>query len=241
MRDLDRIKAPRSLSVDRQKISIIFATGIVVGITIFTVGLYIGLRRPGNAEAATADPLEALIASSDSRPGPAVEEAVEPVESGKLRYHEMLEEPGEQAVTPPLVPALDDVDDPLPVAPGSGLPMPGHDNPGAEGYFTVPTVPSHSAFEEPARIALAQKGQKGVFTVHVNSFSDKAEAAGYVSQLRKAGYKAFLVQAKTESRGILYRVRIGPFFSHKEALKFSEAFEKKEGVPTYIVQRILEK
>ena len=239
MRDLDRIKASKALSVDRQKLSLIFATGIVAGVTIFTVGLYIGLRKPSDAEAATIDPLDDLIASSA---GEAVEDpGQEAVEPASLKYHEILGE-GEDGVTPPLVPAGEDVDEPLPVAAeASPIPMPSSSGKWDPGDFAVPTIPSVSAFQEPARIAIPKKGQKGIFTVHVNSFSDKAEAAGYVSQLRKAGYKAFLVQAKSASRGTLYRVRIGPFFSHKEAWKFSQAFEKQEGVPTYIVQRVIEK
>ena len=165
------------------------------------------------------------------------DEVTEPV---SLKYHEILGKGGEQAVTPPLVPAGDDVDEPLPVAvEASAVPMPSSAGKWDIGDFAVPTIPSVSAFQESARTAVPKKGQKGVFTVHVNSFSDKAEAAGYVSQLRKAGYKAFLVQAKSESRGTLYRVRIGPFFSHKDAWKFSKAFEKQEGVPTYIVQRVI--
>ena len=239
MRDLDRIKASKALSVDRQKLSLIFATGIVAGVTIFTVGLYIGLRKPSDAEAATIDPLDDLIASSA---GEAVEDpGQEAVEPASLKYHEILGE-GEDGVTPPLVPAGEDVDEPLPVAAeASPIPMPSSSGKWDPGDFAVPTIPSVSAFQEPARIAIPKKGQKGIFTVHVNSFSDKAEAAGYVSQLRKAGYKAFLVQAKSASRGTLYRVRIGPFFSHKEAWKLSQAFEKQEGVPTYIVQRVIEK
>jgi cell division septation protein DedD len=242
MRDLDRIKAPKPVNVDKQKISLIFATGIVVGVTIFTVGLYIGLRRPQEAEAATADPLEALIASSAAA-SEDEKSADEPkISPSALKYHEELGDEPDQAVTPPLVPAEEDMDAPLPVDPeDSPVPMPTSSNPSALGYFKVPAIPSVSAFEEPARISLPKAGQKGVFTVHVNSFSDKAEATGYVAQLRKAGYKAFLVQAHSASRGTLWRVRIGPFFSHKEAWKFSQAFEKKEGVPTYIVQRIIEK
>jgi cell division septation protein DedD len=141
------------------------------------------------------------------------------------------------------VPAEDeDVDAPMPVSPeDSPIPMPEDDGAGVKGSFHVPSVPSDTAFEEPARIDLPKPGSKGVYTVHVNSFSEKAAAAGYVKQLRKAGYKAFLVEAESASRGILYRVRIGPFFSHKEAKKFSKAFEDEEGVPTYVVQRILEK
>jgi cell division septation protein DedD len=240
MRDLERIKARKSFNMDRQKLSLIFATGIVAGVTIFTVGLYIGLRKPSDAEAATADPLEGLIASSS---GIAAEQQPDvAVENARLSYHEVLGEGATETVTPPLVPAGDDVDAPLPVnVEAPAVPMPGNSDVWKPGSFKVPTVPSVSAFDEPARISLPKPGQKGVFTVHVNSFSEKAAAAGYVAQLRKAGYKAFLVKAHSASRGTLFRVRIGPFFSHKEALKFSHAFEKKEGVPTYIVQRIIEK
>jgi cell division septation protein DedD len=74
----------------------------------------------------------------------------------------------------------------------------------------------------------------------VNSFSNKVEASGYVSQLRKMGYKAFLVATYSKERGALYRVRLGPFLSKNEAEKYRKKFEEQEGVPTYVVKRVLE-
>ncbi len=235
MRDLDRIKTRKPISVDRQKVSIIFATGIVIGMTIFTVGLYIGLRKPASAEASTVDPLADLIDEGVEPAG--ADQLLAVPQPGSLRYHELLAGADDGAGSGA---ADDDVDAPMPVSGDSPIPMSSHDDMSIPGSFYLPSAPSGTAFEEPARIALPKIAGKGVYTVHVNSFSDKNEAAGYVKQLRKAGYKAFLVQASSESRGILYRVRIGPFFSHKEALVFSEAFEAKEGVPTYIVERVLE-
>lgn len=240
MRDLDRIKSRKSYGVDRQKISIILATGIVVGMTIFTVGLYLGLRKPGDAQAATADPLEQLIASAPASSQDQQGNEREPLtDPASLRYHELLENHGD-AEEASGDPEEMDVDAPMPVdVDESPIPMPGEDKT-VTGSFNVPSVPSDTAFEEPTRIPLSKPGGKGVYTVHVNSFSEKASAAGYVKQLRKSGYKAFLVETHSESRGTLYRVRIGPFYSHKAAFKFSKSFEKKEGVPTYIVKRVIE-
>jgi len=237
MRDLDRIKSTKPFSVDRQKISIIFATGIVVGVAIFAVGLFIGLRKPSDAQAATTDPLDELIASSAS-------DAQEPVEGTEgtpapLRYHDVLAE--KATAEPEASPAAEDIDAPMPVNPEvSPIPMPEKDWTGVAGAFKVPAIPSQAAFKEPPRIELPKPGQKGVFTVHVSSFTDKAAAAGYVKQLRQNGYKAFLVEAESENRGTLYRVRIGPFHSHKQAWKFAKKFEKKEGIPTYVVKRVIE-
>ncbi len=236
MRDLDRITASHSVKLDRQKVSVILAAGIVAGLAIFVVGLYIGRRKPEDAGRKARDPLDDLIAKGGAEAAEGME-LVAPPET--LSFHEVLGKPSDPGVTPPLVPAAEDVDSPMPVDAGSGQAgatlLAGWDE-----TFKVPAMPGIAAYSEPARIALPKPGEKGVFTIHVNSFSDKDEAAGYVTQLRKAGYKAFLVQASTEDRGVLWRVRIGPFFSHKEAWKFAQAFEQKEGIPTYIVQRIVQ-
>ncbi len=66
------------------------------------------------------------------------------------------------------------------------------------------TGQSKSAQPKPAPTSLT-----GMWAVQMGSFSQKANAEGLVSELRNAGFAAFLSQLNTSS-GDLHRVRIGP-------------------------------
>lgn len=57
--------------------------------------------------------------------------------------------------------------------------------------------------------ATQQQSTTGMWAVQLGSFSNKANAEGLASALRKQGYAAFLGQVQT-SGGKLHRVRVGP-------------------------------
>lgn len=248
MRDLEKIKPRKVYRMDKGKISLILATGITMGVMVFLVGLLLGLKKPNEAEASSLDPLDALISeggkSAEGEGGVRENENEESPEV-PLEYASKLSEDSEaeedEATAPPLVPAGGG-DEPMPVEPERAA-WEESDKVVKKGSLSlrIPGNPEEVAFEEPALSSMSYRGEKGVFTLHVNSFGNKMDAGGYVNELRKSGYKAFLVATKCEGRGTIYRVRIGPFFSKNEAEKFRTRFEEKEGVPTYVVKRVLKK
>ena len=82
---------------------------------------------------------------------------------------------------------------------------------------------------------LAPEGNDGGFQLQVASFKDQAEADRAVEDLRKRGHRAFRQAAHVPDRGLWHRVRIGPFKSKLEALKYKERFERSERIAPFLV------
>jgi DedD protein len=82
---------------------------------------------------------------------------------------------------------------------------------------------------------LAPPGMEGGFQLQVASFKDPADADRLVEDLRKRGHRALRQAANVPERGIWHRVRIGPFRSKFEALKYKEKFERSERISPFVV------
>lgn len=82
---------------------------------------------------------------------------------------------------------------------------------------------------------LAPEGSDGGFQLQVASFKDQAEADRTVEDLRKRGHRAFRQAAHVPDRGIWHRVRIGPFKTKLEALKYKERFERSERIAPFLI------
>ncbi len=254
MRDLEKIKSKRVYNIDKGKISLILATGIAIGVVVFVIGLLLGLKKPAEAQASSLDPLDALVAESEEEARQEIkseagsESEIEEVSTDMaLEYASKLSEESPAGAALQLISAMEG-DEPMPV--GELLVEPFIDQPDepvqiasvftkGTHTFKIPASPAEVAYMEPPRSTMSMRGEKGIFTLHVNSFTNKQDGAAYAKQLRKMGYNAFLVAADCEDRGTIFRVRIGPFFSKNEAEKFRKQFEQKEGLPTYVVKRIL--
>jgi cell division septation protein DedD len=92
--------------------------------------------------------------------------------------------------------------------------------------------------EEPTP-PLAEPGTEGIFTLQVSSFEDQGEAIAFMNMLRQRGHESFLVRADCGERGLIYRVRVGPFHSQAEAERYRRKFERTERIPTFVVRRQL--
>lgn len=82
---------------------------------------------------------------------------------------------------------------------------------------------------------LAPEGSDGGFLLQVASFKEQAEADKAVEDLRKRGHHAFRQAAHVPERGLWHRVRIGPFKTKLEALKYKERFERTERIAPFLV------
>jgi cell division septation protein DedD len=82
---------------------------------------------------------------------------------------------------------------------------------------------------------LAPDGSDAGFQLQVASFKDPAEAARAVEDLRKRGHRAFSQAAHVPDRGLWHRVRIGPFKTKLEALRYKERFERTERIAPFLI------
>lgn len=81
----------------------------------------------------------------------------------------------------------------------------------------------------------AEAGHEGQFQLQVSSFRTRDEADQFAVELRSRGHRAYVTSAEVEGRGIWYRVRIGPFSTQADAVKYRSEFESKERVVPFVV------
>jgi DedD protein len=82
---------------------------------------------------------------------------------------------------------------------------------------------------------MAPEGSDAGFQLQVASFKEQADADRTVEDLRKRGHRAFRQAAHVPDRGLWHRVRVGPFKSKLEALKYKERFERTERIAPFLV------
>jgi DedD protein len=82
---------------------------------------------------------------------------------------------------------------------------------------------------------MAPEGSDAGFQLQVASFKDQAEAERTVEDLRKRGHRAFRQAAHVPDRGLWHRVRVGPFKTKLEALKYKERFERTERIAPFLI------
>ena len=82
---------------------------------------------------------------------------------------------------------------------------------------------------------LAPEGMEGGFQLQVASFKEQADADRAVEDLRKRGHRAFRQAAHVPDRGLWHRVRVGPFKTKLEALKYKDRFERTERIAPFLI------
>ncbi|MBK7581819.1 MAG: SPOR domain-containing protein [Myxococcales bacterium] len=81
----------------------------------------------------------------------------------------------------------------------------------------------------------APPGAEGGYQIQVASFRIAGEADAFALDLQKRGHRAYRQAAYVADRGLWHRVRIGPFKTKFEAIKYREKFEKTERVSPFVV------
>ena len=82
---------------------------------------------------------------------------------------------------------------------------------------------------------LVEEGFEGGYQLQVSSFDLQEEAQIFVDQLRARGHRAYWMKVDVPGRGILHRVRIGPFATKYEAVQYQRRFESKEDIISVLV------
>jgi DedD protein len=126
-------------------------------------------------------------------------------------------------------------------APPPGLPMSAAPVQSVREPMAPPLPPGNPepVFDEETTPALAQAGERGVFTLQVSSFDEQNDAVAFMNMLRQRGHESFLVRARSIENELIYRVRVGPFESQADAERYRRKFERTERIPTFVVRRTL--
>lgn len=90
---------------------------------------------------------------------------------------------------------------------------------------------------EPEPVERGSVGHEGEYILQVVSYRTEDEADGFARALRDKGHDTYVEQADIEDRGRFYRVRIGPFETRGEALRYRHRFEQTEEMDTFVVRR----
>jgi cell division septation protein DedD len=210
-------------------------------------------KKGGTPARSTSDPLAALVEGSKAQAVPA-----EALDGKDVTFPRLLSD--EQNPTTALAAVKDERgrlvkrDDDLAAAAlgANGLPAP---PPATDRLPVVPlpvgtllnaspviTTPRDALTDLAASAAaaktdseLAPEGSEGGFQLQVASFKEQAEADRTVEDLRKRGHRAFRQAAHVPDRGLWHRVRIGPFKTKLEALKYKERFERTERIAPFLI------
>lgn len=243
VRNLDDIQEEERGSRSSRFAAILLAS--LAGAAIATAGVV--MSKKGNTPAQPAkDPLAELVAQSRSDaptadklasndvsfPGILSDDATPTTalaavrdERGKLVAHTAA--PATPGAPPPAA-------DRLPV-----VPLPVGDLLGATSVTTQPkdglTALAAGKSTLPETSAMAAPGMDGGFQLQVASFKEQPDADKLVEDLRRRGHRAYRQAANVPERGIWHRVRVGPFRTKFEAMKYKTDFERVERVSPFIV------
>ncbi|HNS96615.1 MAG TPA: SPOR domain-containing protein [Polyangiaceae bacterium] len=80
------------------------------------------------------------------------------------------------------------------------------------------------------------KGQPGGYQLQVSSYRTEKEAEAFASRLRRGGHHAYVESALVPGKGTWYRVRIGPFKSRWDAIRYRKEFEQREHIVGFLVE-----
>jgi cell division septation protein DedD len=246
MREGELFKEKIEVSLDGRQVFCLFCGGAVIACLVFVLGVMVGRRVEARvhpdrmaAGAVASDPLAALDQlAADDTSGLAFASALRGEGAGDplgsvdetiaAMAVEIAPEPPSADKTPP---APEPAPEPAPKPKPESKP---ESKPGSE---------SQSGSESRSGSASRSGSESGSgpadqarFTLQLSSFQDRAEADAFLADLRKAGYKPFLVEAEVDGKGTWYRVRLGQYPTYDAALAGKEDFESKQKIIAYVTR-----
>jgi cell division septation protein DedD len=87
----------------------------------------------------------------------------------------------------------------------------------------------------PKNVTPVEPGHPGPYLLQVGSFRTEPEASAFALALRERGHKAYIETAQIARRGTWYRVRVGPFYSTREATAYRNEFERREHIVPFLM------
>ncbi len=247
MRDLEQILERGSDDGGRRIGAVLLATLVIVGLT-FALGVVAG--RAAEPPAAAHDPLDRL-SSTSPQPTSAKGDSSDGIERGELTFPQTLSDEEERPEVLAALRAAAEEEARLaetdPSGGGEEAPEGAAKSlPAGVSAGAVRRNMANSAQADPL-MAVAPRsdrsdpetpgGEAGEYTLQVLSYDTAEAARDFARDLRTRGHGAFVVNADLDGRGRSWRVRIGPFDSMRSAQAYRDAFERSEGMNTFVVRR----
>ncbi|HEU5061513.1 MAG TPA: SPOR domain-containing protein [Kofleriaceae bacterium] len=240
-RDGELFKDKIEVSLDGRQIFCLFCGGAVIAALVFVLGVMVGRRveARANPERAAAgspasDPLAALDqfaaqgdADADIATDAHLPSALRDGQAAPPTPVDVsLAQPPAEPPKPEAAAARPEPPKPEPPRPEPPKPEPAKVEP------PKPEAPK----PEPPKPEPPRAEGKGRYTLQLSSFQTRAEADAFTAELKKAGYSLSITEANVPGKGTWFRVRLGSYASHEEALAAKAEFEGKQKIIAYVTR-----
>ena len=246
-REGELFKDKIEVSLDGRQIFCLFCGGAVIASLVFVLGVMVGRRvearaNPEQAAAGTpsSDPLAALdrfAAQGDADADTATDAQLpSALREGQAAPPTPVDVSLAQPVPPPVEPAKPEQAKPEPAKPEPAKPEPPKVEPPKVEPPKVEPAKVEPPKVEPPRPEPPKAEGKGRYTLQLSSFQTRAEADAFTADLKKAGYSLSITEANVAGKGTWFRVRLGSYSSHEEALAAKAEFESKQKIIAYVTR-----
>jgi cell division septation protein DedD len=199
----------------------IIPAGVVVIISVFLAGYFLGKRQ--GARTASAEKPPAL---------PEVISQYVP-DRAEFTFYNTLTDKGDKTISIDLKPK-----EKSETAPASRDAVKQGEKKPADrsGQTTQPEAKQSPPQQAKKKESVAPRTEtpKVRYSIQVGSYEDKAMAEDEVRNMKQRGYAAFVVAGDIPEKGRWYRVRIGSFSNKQAAEKLANELKSKEGITSFI-------
>ena len=214
----------------------IIPAGVVVIISVFLLGYYMGRGQGGRTAGAEKPPALPDVVSQYLP------------KDKDFTFYKTLTEQGEKNVSVELKPkagadepALPKKNDQPPLTEERTVKKPGPEK-AQTGGAAPKSAPKPARPAKPAPVRTAKKespagkppASKVRYTIQVAAYPDRGMAEDEVRGMKRRGYAAFVVATNLTEKGTWYRVRVGSFSNKQAAEKLAAELKTKEGITTFI-------
>lgn len=221
--------------MERKQALTLLVLVLIVSLCSFTLGVVVGRRGAERDMAQYAEPRRIMVAEvPNSQPVTAStsQEEGSPAEEEKLTFYDNLsrDEAAPLGSGINLPPKKEPVKDSPPLAKpvDAKVQSPAKEMSVAPVKKQTPVVASTLPAKIPSAVA------NGNFSVQVGSFSSVADAGRFKKSLVAKGYPTFIAEADLGSRGIWYRVRLGPYADANGAKKAMQIADQKDNIKGFV-------
>jgi DedD protein len=240
------------VSLDGRQVFYLFFGGAIIACLVFVLGVMVGRRVEARAHldrastSSARDPLAALDRLSADGPrelsfrqsltgGPAPASDVERQVAEIEKVRGMASAAPKPAAEPSDKPPTDEEAAPAKAPEKAPDKAADKADKAAEPAKKIaePKPAAQPSDVEPAKEP-AKAAKKGKFTLQLSAFQDKGEAEAFLTQVKGAGFEAYLTEANVEDKGTFFRVRLGNYPTYDDAVAAKAEFERKVKKIAYV-------